>query len=101
MKRFQRTIESFVCKQCGTNVEGNGYTNHCPQCLYSKHVDINPGDRLHKCQGLMKPVQILVQASEPYAVIHECQICYHHQKTKLLDQDSMDTILTVMRNFVF
>ncbi|HYC79501.1 MAG TPA: RNHCP domain-containing protein, partial [Candidatus Binatia bacterium] len=56
MKLFQRTPENFVCENCGTKVSGNGYTNHCPNCLYSKHVDNNPGDRLNKCHGLMEPI---------------------------------------------
>ncbi|MFA6992594.1 MAG: RNHCP domain-containing protein, partial [Candidatus Gracilibacteria bacterium] len=40
-KRFSRTIEDFVCEKCGAKVKGDGYTNHCPKCLWSKHVDIN------------------------------------------------------------
>ena len=58
MKRFSRRTEDFTCEHCGTKVKGNGYTNHCPQCLYSKHVDINPGDRLSDCGGLMEPIDI-------------------------------------------
>jgi len=42
---FTRNIENFTCERCGAAVEGNGFTNHCPACLCSKHVDINPGDR--------------------------------------------------------
>jgi len=35
-----------------------GYTarDHCPYCLYSKHLDIFPGDRKNECKGLMKPI---------------------------------------------
>ncbi|MEK7061411.1 MAG: RNHCP domain-containing protein, partial [Patescibacteria group bacterium] len=43
---FVKKIEDFVCKVCGTKVKGTGYTNHCPNCLYSLHVDEEvPGDR--------------------------------------------------------
>lgn len=45
MKHFTKTVEDFICAHCGTHVRGNGYTNHCPECLWSKHVDNNPGDR--------------------------------------------------------
>lgn len=38
-KNFTRVIEDFICENCGTEVKGNGYTNHCPKCLWSKHVD--------------------------------------------------------------
>jgi Zn finger protein HypA/HybF involved in hydrogenase expression len=48
---FKRTIEDFTCEHCGEQVTGNGFTNHCPQCLWSKHVDIDPGDRLALCGG--------------------------------------------------
>ena len=40
--------EDFICENCGKDVEKSSYTarDHCPYCLYSKHVDINPGDNL-------------------------------------------------------
>ena len=49
-RRFTRTVGDFVCENCNTSVKGNGYTDHCPCCLYSKHVDINPGDRDCDCK---------------------------------------------------
>ena len=58
MRQFQRKKEDFICEHCGKEVKGNGYTNHCPECLYSKHVDINPGDRAEDCGGLMEPVEL-------------------------------------------
>ena len=59
MKMFQKNVEDFVCGNCGGEVVGNGYTNHCPKCLWSKHVDINPGDRAEKCGGMMKPISVI------------------------------------------
>ena len=53
-KTFQRCPEDFECGNCGHEIEGNGYTNHCTACLWSKHVDVNPGDRAADCHGLMK-----------------------------------------------
>jgi len=44
-KKFQKRIENFTCEKCGLFVKGTGYTDHCPNCLWSKHMDINPGDR--------------------------------------------------------
>ena len=55
-KKFQRTKEDFTCEKCNLVVNGSGYTNHCPRCLWSKHVDVNPGDRQATCQGFMEPV---------------------------------------------
>ena len=56
MRKFQRKKEDFICENCNKKVKGDGYTNHCPACLWSKHVDINPGDRLAECKGMMKPI---------------------------------------------
>ena len=55
VKRFSRLIEDFICEHCNNPVKGNGYTNHCPYCLYSKHVDEDPGDRAATCHGIMEP----------------------------------------------
>lgn len=56
MSRKQENT-SFQCEKCGTEVQpltNGSYRNHCPICLYSKHMDDKPGDRLSKCGGLMK-----------------------------------------------
>ena len=46
-KRFKMIDEDYICDVCGDEVKALGYTarDHCPNCLASKHVDINPGDR--------------------------------------------------------
>src|SRR3989344_2693847 len=56
---FKKVIEDFTCEHCDTFVEGDGYTNHCPKCLWSLHVDNEPGDRANNCNGLMEPFGIL------------------------------------------
>lgn len=84
-KLFKKTVEDFVCENCGANVFGNGYTNHCPKCLWSKHVDVNPGDREGRCQGGMKPVSG-DKDGKGYYIIHECTRC-GLKKRKLLDAD--------------
>lgn len=52
--------ESFICEHCGFEVSphpSGSARNHCPKCLYSKHVDEDsPGDRLATCYGLMEPI---------------------------------------------
>ena len=53
MKKFIKVKEDFVCEHCGAEVKGDGYTNHCPKCLWSKHVDVHPGDRAAECGGMM------------------------------------------------
>lgn len=88
---FKRKKENFICKNCKTKVIGNGFTNHCPKCLYSQHVDINPGDRAETCQGLMKPINFELKNGK-YTVIQECLTCGAKRKNKLLDNDNIDSL---------
>ena len=81
MKKFTRTVEDFVCKNCGATVLGNGYTNHCPKCLWSRHVDENPGDRASKCGGMMRPVTVTLEKGE-YIITHKCEICGHTRRQR-------------------
>ncbi len=96
-KKFTRTIENFVCDNCGTAVLGNGFTNHCPKCLYSKHVDVNPGDRAATCLGLMKPLYSEKKGTG-YTLLHRCQKCGFERKNKFGEADSIDALLQLMRN---
>ncbi len=96
MKKFSRTTEDFTCEHCGAKVKGNGYTNHCPQCLYSKHVDINPGDRAADCGGLMEPVDIELKDGK-YVIVHRCQKCGFIRRNKLCDDDNFQTVLELSR----
>jgi hypothetical protein len=100
MKHFTKTLEDFICKNCGLSVYGNGYTNHCPKCLYSLHVDNYPGDRQENCQGLMKPIDIISKGGYPVDIVHECQICHTIKHNKVNDNDSTDTIIEVMKEKV-
>ena len=78
---FKRKIEDFVCGNCGQNVKGDGYTNHCPKCLWSKHVDINPGDRDSGCGGMMEPAKIETKGGD-YDLTHKCVKCGYEKETK-------------------
>ncbi|HEX5430129.1 MAG TPA: RNHCP domain-containing protein [Patescibacteria group bacterium] len=89
MKIFSRRVEDFVCANCGFKVSGNGYTNHCPRCLYSKHVDINPGDRAHFCGGLMEPVGYDAKKG----ILHRCVVCKFERYNKLQENDNSDKII--------
>lgn len=71
---FKRTKEDFVCGHCGAAIVGDGYTDHCSVCLWSKHVDIDPGDREATCGGMMEPFDIESKASD-FRIISKCAIC--------------------------
>lgn len=69
----------FVCRICGRTVTPNGagseHRNHCPNCLYSQHVDHEPGDRAADCGGSMEPIAVWVRKNGEWAIIHRCKIC--------------------------
>jgi hypothetical protein len=71
--------EPFTCDHCGAAVEplaSGSYRNHCPVCLYSKHVDQEgPGDRESSCHGLMKPIGIDHSGKKGWMIIHRCLQC--------------------------
>lgn len=91
---FIKNKENFVCDNCGLPVMGNGYTNHCPQCLWSKHVDIFPGDRAEKCGGMMEPISIEKKGKE-YIITHKCVKCGFKKPNKAVRGDNMDMIIQI------
>ena len=95
-KNFQKRVEDFVCQNCGHKVEGCGYTNHCPRCLVSKHVDKKPGDRENDCGGLMDPIDIEKKGKE-YVITHKCRNCGEVKKNKTSEEDNFDIIIEISK----
>ncbi len=91
-KTFTKVTENFECKKCGQEVQGSGYTNHCPNCLYSLHVDNYPGDRASTCCGLMKPSVEKVSGSN-YTLKHTCIKCGHSKVNKSAKDDNVQEII--------
>lgn len=91
---FIKNIENFVCQVCGYKVSGDGYTNHCSECLWSKHVDIEPGDRKSDCGGLMEPVSIEKKGRE-YIILHKCKKCGLEKRNKAQKNDNFHMIIQV------
>jgi len=92
IQHFTRTKEDFVCEHCGTEVVGDGYTNHCPVCLWSKHVDVHPGDRASLCGGMMRPHELIVSGGQQ-TILHVCERCGHHKRNKTSDDDDTDALI--------
>lgn len=86
--------EPFICENCHKKVEKLNYTSrdHCPYCLYSKHVDINPGDRENNCQGLLQPISI-EKFKSTYKIIYKCQKCNQLHKNIIANDDNYDKII--------
>jgi len=105
--KFKKTKEDFVCQKCGFLVRGSGYTNHCSECLWSKHVDIFPGDRAllrqgsagaqQGCEGMMEPIRIKKKGKE-YIIIHKCQKCGAEKPNKTVKDDNFQMIIQISSN---
>lgn len=94
-KKFQKKKEDFECENCGASVKGDGYTNHCPNCLWSKHVDVNPGDRASECQGLMKPVALEMKKRCEHVIVHSCVKCGYVKRNKRADNDNYEVLIKI------
>ena len=91
--------ENFICENCGKEIAKLGYTarDHCNYCLYSKHVDILPGDRKNICRGLLKPIGI-EKFKDSYKIIYKCQKCGETHKNIMAVDDNMDLIIELSKN---
>ncbi len=89
---FQRKIEDFECLFCGRFVVGNGYTNHCPHCLTSRHVDVNPGDRASECGGVMDPVGAKKDGKKGFMILQRCRGCGHERWNRASPDDDVTEI---------
>ena len=98
MKKFKMIDETFICENCGKNVDKLYYTarDHCPYCLYSKHVDINPGDRSNECKGLLKPIGI-EKFKDSFKILYKCEKCNMPHKNIMADDDNMDLIIELSK----
>jgi Zn finger protein HypA/HybF involved in hydrogenase expression len=99
MKRFNMIDESFTCENCGKTIEPLVYSarDHCPYCLFSKHVDILPGDRANECHGLLEPIKI-EKFKNTYKIIYKCQKCHQTHKNIMANDDDMNIIIELSKN---
>ena len=99
MKQFFKNDNEFICEYCEKKVNKLNYTtrDHCPYCLYSKHVDINPGDRANSCKGLLKPIGI-EKFKDTYKILYKCEKCNQEHKNIIAMDDDMDMIIEISKN---
>ena len=96
MKKFNMIDNEFICENCGKKISKLNYTarDHCNYCLYSKHVDINPGDRANGCCGLLVPIDI-EKFKDTYKIIYKCQKCNQEHKNIIANDDDMNEIIRI------
>ena len=106
--------KSFKCENCDVLVKADEYIgtrnrNHCPNCLYSKHVDEKkPGDRASQCQGIMEPVDITFkkgkvnkygkEKSGELMIVHRCKKCKKEDRNRIAGDDDSEKILKLCKN---
>ncbi|MBE6600542.1 MAG: RNHCP domain-containing protein [Ruminococcaceae bacterium] len=99
-KRFTKNDSGFVCAHCGKKVEPLGYTsrNHCPFCLWSLHLDINPGDRASDCGGQLRPIKVETDPKKGFIIVHKCEKCGEIRRNRAatdakIQPDDIDLII--------
>lgn len=86
--------ESFKCGHCkafiGPTVSGGRHRNHCPLCLYSRHVDDRtPGDRASACRSLMAPVGTFHRPKGEQVIVHRCLGCGLERHCRVAADDNI------------
>jgi hypothetical protein len=72
--------QSFRCHHCRLDVPfdapGTAHRNHCPNCLWSRHLDDHrPGDRAAECGSSMEPLAVAVRGDGEWLLVHRCTGC--------------------------
>ncbi len=99
-KKFKMIDEEFECQVCHKWVNKLNYSarDHCPYCLASIHIDINPGDRKCDCHGILLPIDIEKASKGILKIIYQCNKCKMIKKNKVAIDDNYDEILKIMSN---
>ncbi len=84
-----RGNDAFTCHHCGLDVlplVSGGSRSHCPECLWSRHVDEVPGDRSSSCGGLMPPISV-ERVHDTWYAVHRCEVCCFQRRNRLSLED--------------
>jgi len=103
----------FTCKNCGAFVSslqwvsGVIHRNHCPFCLYSRHLDLfQVGDRLSACKSVMMPVGLTLKRSRnkynqgshgELMLVHRCTSCEEVSINRIAADDDPAMVMDVFK----
>lgn len=97
--KSRQSGEGFTCIRCRTHVGAESYgtrhRNHCPVCLWSRHVDDEPGDRRCACRSPMEPVAIEVRSDREWAIVHRCTGCGTLRTNRVAGDDHELSLLAI------
>lgn len=93
--------EAFSCFNCSFAVPlgGRRPRDHCPRCLFSRHVDVVPGDRAANCDGALVPVGA-EQTGKGWMILYCCEQCGMTRRNRFLDDVSDPDSQAVLRVLV-
>jgi len=90
--RRSHSPQWFHCVHCAQPVVpetyGTAHRNHCPWCLWSRHLDETPGDRAASCGGAMEPIAVWVRQGGEWAIIHRCRKCGELHSNRIAGDDN-------------
>ena len=106
--------QGFICVQChlfvscAPDAAGVLNRNHCPGCLWSRHLDWrSAGDRLSICRAAMRPVGLTTKRGRnKYAherdgelmLIHQCTACETVVINRIAGDDSAVAIMALFES---
>ncbi|QQE13878.1 RNHCP domain-containing protein [Planctomycetota bacterium] len=105
MSRKQRKNKDFYCTHCKQPIQATAYgtkhRNHCPYCLWSKHVDEHPGDRNSACHGGMRPIAVETKHDGEWAIVHRCESCGEIKANRIAgDDDELQLLGLILKPLV-
>jgi len=106
----------FKCIYCKKEVKEDGYIgtknrNHCPNCLYSQHLDESiPGDRKSKCKGKMISIGLSFKREKldkygkkkvgEIMIVHKCEKCGYISTNRIAGDDNPNEIMKVFESSI-
>ena len=74
---------------------GTAHRNHCPSCLWSRHVDRKSGDRAADCGGRMEPIAVWVRPDGEWALVHRCVQCQALKSNRIAGDDNEFVLMSL------
>lgn len=95
-----RAKGGFTCVHCKCAVPyqsfGTRQRNHCPACLWSRHVDDKVGDRRSPCAQPMEPISIASRADGEWSIVHKCVGCGQLRTNRIAGDDDEIVLLSLV-----
>jgi hypothetical protein len=92
-------LDTFRCLQCRRHVPlsafGTQHRNHCPSCLWSRHLDVTPGDRRASCGSRMEPIAVTIRPGGEWVLIHRCAGCGVLHENRIAGDDSVFALMAI------